>query len=305
MSKEEEIQKFHGCSYGYYDDDCYENYYSGYGGGYGCYGGYTTPPKQPIIATPKIEYTADELKKIKKQFGSENNIVAALKKKSAATEEFFKYVSYLGQEFEDVVDEYNDAESKASSERRYTTYFVEVNGKTKYAAEYYTSENGVPIYIARRIPLKKGDLVTGYNNTTKTKFVFNDGVYYTIGDLSEGDVFWEHGKEMRCERDGIYDLLLYVSFRNDSIHVRKTTGEYSKYELARAELKKTSQKLLKFSSDVTKLRDIVSKILDQGTEIAPENLSEAIRKWQCLERVVEFDIYEPYEVKVKKYGTSY
>ena len=55
----------------------------------------------------------------------------------------------------------------------------------------------------------------------------------------------------------------------------------------------------------TSLRNKVSNIIDKGLNIDPENLSEILKRWQKLDRIVEYEIYEPYEKKVRRYGTSY
>lgn len=300
------IRRYHGCSWDgndYDEDDCYDGYSRQYG--YWKNGEYypagivqrTTPPPPP-----EITYTKEELKALRRRYANENTIISHLREKSEKTAEFFQYVDYLGQEFKKVQKKYDDAKEEVERIARMAYYYIFVNHKYYYQAEYSTWDMH-SVYIAKRILLHEGDIVSGYNCTSKAHFAFAGGVVLKEG-ISDVD-FMMTSDGLLCQKEGIYDIEMVLDFGKDVVRVRPTTSEYNKQEVARSAFKEASKDLVKFIDRTAKLREKVSSILDRGAMIDPENLSETLRRWQCLDRIVEYEIYEPIEKKVTKYGTSY
>lgn len=302
------VRHYRGCGYDgndYDEEDCFcaEGTISR---AYGFYkNGIWYPPGQ--VATPpapEITYTEEELKELKKCYRSEKTIVKLLSERSGETLRFFKYVDYINQEFKKLQKRYDETQEEVDRLRRmFANYYIFVNGKEYYLLEYGMWENGHSVYITKRVGLKRGDIITGYSCTTQAHFPFKGGMILEEG-LSEKD-FEKLPRGLMCKTDGIYNIEVILDYDNDVVRVRPATNEYSKFDLAKQEYMDASKSLLAFMKSIEKLYEKLSNIIDRGSKIDPENLGEALKRWQCLDRIVEYEIYQPYEKKVARYGTSY
>lgn len=302
------VRRYRGCGYDgndYDEDDCCFYGEGSISRSYGYYkDGIWYPPGR--IATPpapEITYTEEELKELKRCYRSEKAIVKLLSERSEETLRFFRYVDYINQEFKKLQKRYDDTQEEVDRLRRIASYYIFVNSKEYYLLEYSTWENGHSVYVTKRVGLKRGDIITGYNCNTQAHFSFNGGMI--LGDGLSKEDFEKLPRGLMCKTDGIYDIEIILEYGKDIVRVKPTTSEYNKFELAKQDYKNASKNLLVFMKSIEKLHEKVSNIIDRGSKIDPENLGEALKRWQCLDRIVEYDIYQPYEKKVAKYGTSY
>ena len=299
-------RKYNGCGWdGCYDDGGYdeEDMYYGRVNGHYENGIWYPPgyikPKEPV----EITYTPEELKSIKKQYSSESVIANYLSVKTEDTANLFKYIDYLDQEFTKLLKKYEDATTEVTRLRNIASYLIAINGKPLYICEYGSYEHGNSVYVTKHVPLRKGDLITGFNKNTQAAFTFLGGALVYEGLKSTDFTIYPTG--VVCQRDGFYDIDIVLEYGKDIIRFHTASGEISRFEMARKEYNVASEALLKYMKRATSLRNKVSNIIDKGLSIDPENLSEILKRWQKLDRIVEYEIYEPYEKKVRRYGTSY
>lgn len=262
-------------------------------------------PAVPVEPPKVIEYTEEELKEVRRKFATEKSVMSALREKTEKTEELFKYIEYVSQEFKKLQKASDTALEEVERLERLVYYSVVVN-KSLYYCEYEKYDQALtrPFYIARRIGLKVGDIIGGYSSTTKMNFGFFGGMVLKQG-ISDGDFVFREDGYVICNKEGIYDIEILISYGKDCIYIQPTKGECNKLEVAERAYNRISLDILSFSKNVDKLHDKLTNILDKGSDIDQEILSKALKCWQTLERIVKNDTYEPYEKKVSKYGTSY
>lgn len=304
------VRRYNGCGwdgedYDYDYDDCG---YVGDGVGYRGHGFYRDgiwyPPgtvlKQP---DPVIEYTKEELRKLKNRYQNENTIIHHLSTKSEKSAEFFKFVDYINQEFKKIQKRYETAKEENERLVRAANYFLYKNKETYFFCEYEGYLDYHSVYITKRVHLRPGDILNGFNSTTKAFFNFEGGI--VLGDGVLDGQFEKISQGILCRVEGIYDIEMIMVYGQDKIRIRQTTKELNKYEEVQEEFKAANSELFKFKKNTIKLHARLSNILDRGSRIDPENLDELLKRWQCLDRIVFFEVYGPYEKKVTRYGTSY
>lgn len=302
------VRRYHGCGWDGEDYDYDDLGYCGDGVGYRGHGFYKDGiwyPPGTVIQPPKpdIEYTKEELRKLRNRYQNENTIIHHLSTKSEKSAEFFKYVDYIGQEFKKIQKRYETAKEENERLVRLASYFLYKNKQTYFFCEYEGYIEYHSVYITKRVHLKPGDILNGFNSNTNTFFNFEGGIVLGNGIL-EGQ-FEKLPQGILCRVEGIYDIEMIMIYGQDKIRIRQTTKELNKYEEVQAEFKDASAELFKFMKNTAKLHERVSNILDRGSKVDPENLGETLKRWQCLDRIVSFEVYEPYEKKVTRYGTSY
>jgi hypothetical protein len=309
--REQEIKAYLGVDYdGYYDE---EYPYSGFGAGGGGYwkeGRWVSYGSQQTTLAPKkpeeIIYTNEELRNLRLKYSKGSTISSHLREKSKKSEELFRYVSYVYQEFLKLKKSFESAQEELARLKRIASFFFLVNNKDYYVSEYerYDHDSGGSVYKTKRIGLKEGDSIQGFNSNTKIAFKFLGGATISHGMEKGSFVIYQDGTVV-CKKSGIYDLELRLSYGKDSIYISNTSGEPGKYEIARRDFVEKTTEFTNYIKSTIKLESKFSNILDSGTTIDPENIKDAVKCWQYLSRIVDYEVYEIYDKKVKYYGTSY
>ena len=309
--REKEIRAYHGIDYDGEDyGDCCHVYPGAYG--YwkdGKWHSYGTAPQTTSLAPKKPEeiiYTSDELRNLRLKYSKDSTISNHLKIRSEKSKDLFKYISYIYQEFLKLKKSFEDAQEEAIRLRRIASYFFLINDKDYYVTEFdrYDQVLGGSIYKAKRIGLKEGDTIQGYNSNTKVSFRFIGGATISHGMEKGSFVIYQDGTVV-CKKSGLYDLELRLKYGKDSILISPASGEFGKYELAKRDFAEKSIEFNNYIKSAIKLEDRFTNILDSGVVIDPENIKDAIKCWQYLSRIVNYEVYEVYDKKVKYYGTSY